>query len=877
MDPKPKILIVDDDASARTLIKVTLAKRDYEIIEATSGEETLEIFNNKEQSIDVMILDVRMPNMDGFEILAALKDDDKLENTKVLMVSGQTNTETKIRAFASGASDYVVKPFVLDELIARVNVLAKVKQSEKELQRQEEKYRTIFENSAVAIMVTDEQERIISWNSLAEDLMGMDRDDLYLKPIKSLYPEKEWERIRAQNIRHKGMEHHMETQVIKKNQEIIDVDISISVLKGPDGEVTGSIGVLSDITERKRMEEQIRLAEEKYRTIFENSAVAITVTDEQERIISWNNLAEDLMGMDRDDLYLKPIKSLYPEKEWERIRAQNIRRKGMEHHMETQVIKKNQEIIDVDISISVLKGPDGEVTGSIGVLSDITERKKAQEELERKEEYFRAIIEDSSDGIVVISSDGTFTYESPSMERILGIKPEDRIGHNLLELVHPDDMDKAAKGFSQLLKKPGAVLDVEIRVNHSDGSTHILEVNGKNLIDNPVVNGVVANFRDITERKAMENELRESEERLHSYLENSPDVICVINLEGIITYINGAAERVIGYTRNELIGKNFMEAGIVAPVDVQKPTQWMENREAERYVGATEMELIKKDGTHIFVEASSFPMLSTDESKPTEIISIIRDVTDRNTMEKQLLLAGRLAAVGELAAGVAHELNNPLTSIQGFSQFLARNADLDNSVKDDIEIIYQEAQRATKITANLLSFARKHEPEKKSMSINEAIEQSVELNAYRMKVNNVEIETELEPDLPSTLGDFHQLEQVFVNIMNNAEHAMTEAHGGGKIIIKSESINNIIRISFIDNGPGMSENDIKRVFDPFYTTKDVGKGTGLGLSICFGIIESHNGSLHAINNADQGATFIVELPITTEDQYIEEYNQGQIT
>ncbi|HTY45508.1 MAG TPA: PAS domain S-box protein, partial [Patescibacteria group bacterium] len=177
------------------------------------------------------------------------------------------------------------------ESVASLMDITERRQSETRLKAAEERYRTIFDNSAVAITVTDAQERIVSWNRFAEHLLGMNRDDFYLKKVNSLYPKDEWRKIRSYNIRRKGMQHHLETRIMKKNKEVIDVDISISVLKDGEGNITGSIGIIRDITERRQSETRLKAAEERYRTIFDNSAVAITVTDAQERIVSWNRFA----------------------------------------------------------------------------------------------------------------------------------------------------------------------------------------------------------------------------------------------------------------------------------------------------------------------------------------------------------------------------------------------------------------------------------------------------------------------------------------------------------------------------------------------------------------------------------------------------------
>ncbi len=181
-------------------------------------------------------------------------------------------------------------------------------------------------------------------------------------------------------------------------------------------------------------------------------------------------------------------------------------------------------------------------------------------------------------------------------------------------------------------------------------------------------------------------------------------------------------------------------------------------------------------------------------------------------------------------------------------------------------IVYRESQRAAKITQNLLSFARRHEPEKQLVSLNEVIEKTLELGAHRMKVNNIDVVVDFAADLPKTMADFFQMQQVFINIVNNAEQAMVEMHRRGRLVVKTQKVGNMIQISFADNGPGIPEENMKRIFDPFFTTKEVGKGTGLGLSICYGLVEAHGGRIYAKSKLGEGATFVVEIPIVSEGQ-----------
>jgi signal transduction histidine kinase len=232
-------------------------------------------------------------------------------------------------------------------------------------------------------------------------------------------------------------------------------------------------------------------------------------------------------------------------------------------------------------------------------------------------------------------------------------------------------------------------------------------------------------------------------------------------------------------------------------------------------------------------------------------------------MEEQLILTDRLASIGELSSGIAHELNNPLTSVIGFSQLLM-DSDVPANIKVDLGIVNSEAQRAAAIVKNLLTFARKHPPVKQLSQVNAVIEDVLRLRAYEQKVNNIEIENHLAPNLPEIMIDHFQMQQVFLNIMVNAEFAMLEAHHRGKLVVTTERIDGFIRTTFADDGQGITKENLKHIFDPFFTTKEVGKGTGLGLSICHGIVTEHGGLIYATSEIGRGATFVVELPLTNE-------------
>jgi signal transduction histidine kinase len=244
-------------------------------------------------------------------------------------------------------------------------------------------------------------------------------------------------------------------------------------------------------------------------------------------------------------------------------------------------------------------------------------------------------------------------------------------------------------------------------------------------------------------------------------------------------------------------------------------------------------------------------------------VACVRDITERKQMEQRLVITGRLASVGELASGVTHEINNPLTSVIGFSQLLLEK-DIGDDIKEDVKIIASEAQRAAGVVKNLLAFARNRGPARQMVSINDIIAKVLELRAYEQKVNNIRTETRFAADLPEVMADYFHLQQAFLNIIINAEYFMVEAHKRGTLTITTKRTGSLVSASFADDGPGIPEEDRGRLFDAFFTTKEVGKGTGLGLSICRGIVKEHGGRISVAGKPGEGATFSVELPVAAQ-------------
>lgn len=261
--------------------------------------------------------------------------------------------------------------------------------------------------------------------------------------------------------------------------------------------------------------------------------------------------------------------------------------------------------------------------------------------------------------------------------------------------------------------------------------------------------------------------------------------------------------------------------------------------------------------------------------EPNLLVRAIRYAIERKQAEErerqlqlQLNLSNRLASLGVMAAGVAHEINNPLASVIGFVQLLMQK-DIPENTREVVKIVNDNAQRVADIVKSLLTFAQQQKLDRTYINVNEIIQATLAMRTYPMEASNIRVTTQLAPGLPRIMADDGQLQLVFLNLILNAEKEMKSAHGGGNLLIKTETIDNTIRISFTDDGPGIAEANVVHLFDPFFTTREVGKGTGLGLSVCYGIITEHGGTIYVNSELGKGATFAVELPIVTEEKDME--------
>lgn len=554
-------------------------------------------------------------------------------------------------------------------------------------------------------------------------------------------------------------------------------------------------------------------------------------------------------------------------------------------------------------SNSTFTDPSGNELGTVHVLKDITERKRA-------EEKYRSLVSNVREGVFISTPQGRFLDFNDAFIGISGYgSREELLGTDIpLLYVNPSDRDRLKK----LLHDHGSVADFEFELKRKDGEIRTVMESSIAVKD---AGGNVTAYQgfllDITERKHAEQEIRRRNrelmvlnsiaqtltesmdlgDSLHRTLRQMAELF---SLDATSLYLfderGETLRRIAAVGHRSEFSRHFpptkmqpelmqhlkaVHATFLSVQGLPLPPIFREAQRKEQIVTAYVVILWSKDrvigglvvGSRAPREFSpaDINLLIAVGSQISSAIerTLLYDQTrqayeDLRRTQEQLLHSEKMAAVGQLISGVAHELNNPLTAILGYSQLLTSNGQLSQQGIEYSEKLYKQAQRTHRIVQNLLSFARQHKPERVPVRLNQILEDTLALRDYDLRMNHIRVHLELAGDIPETAADPHQLQQVFLNLVNNAVDAILEKSVEGDLWVKTWGAGDKLFVEFADSGPGVK--DPSRVFDPFYTTKPVGKGTGLGLSICYGIITEHGGVIRIKNDPPRGACFTIELP-----------------
>jgi len=496
---------------------------------------------------------------------------------------------------------------------------------------------------------------------------------------------------------------------------------------------------------------------------------------------------------------------------------------------------------------AIVKGD--EIVGASVLGRDVTEQRE-------KELRFTELFETLQEGVYFSTPEGHLLDANPALVGMLGYTRKDELLAVDPGALSPDSTEPV---LGRMVSDRGGLRTREVKLRRKDGTAATFLDSSRAVWDTA---GNIIRYQgtlvDVTEKRAMERQLLQQEEFRRRLLESFPDLILVVDLEERYTFVSSRVRDLLGYQPEALLGKRISELEDHSP---ELASLYHDVASSQQAFASTEYGARHSDGSWRTMRASASQLFDA-EAKLIGVIISVRDITTERKLEQQVVQSERLAAMGAMIGGVAHELNNPLTAILGVSELMQDKVTDESSLKQ-LGMLQQQARRAAEIVKDLTYFSRPPAPGKSGINLSEVVDRTLTLYAYSLRKNNITVDFLREPGLPYAQGDPQQLMQVFLNLIVNAEQAIREGRASGTLRIRLGKSANSVWASFQDDGTGIPPENLPLIFDPFYTTKRPGRGTGLGLSICKSVMKEHNGNVEAANAPGGGAVFTVTLPTAT--------------
>lgn len=510
--------------------------------------------------------------------------------------------------------------------------------------------------------------------------------------------------------------------------------------------------------------------------------------------------------------------------------------------------KNGTRILYYDCVINaIVKGDD--VAGASVLARDITGHRD-------KERRFTQLFESLQEGVYIATPEGKLLDVNPALVAMLGYESKDELFALPPNGLNANPESEPEPVLGRVGSQTGSTRTREVKLRKKDGRIAICVDTSTGVMDAGRIVRYQGTLVDVTEKRAMEKQLRRQEEFQRRLLESFPDLILVLDLKEHFTFVSARIQDLLGYGPEHFLGKTIEETQDSSPDLV---TLYSSVASGETALASKEYGAQHKDGTWRTMLGMASPLLDA-ENKPAGVIISVRDITVEKKLEQQIIQSERLAAMGQMIGGFAHELNNPLTSILGMAELL-QETEKEEGARKQLGVLHQQARRAAEIVQNLQFFARPPAPGRSQVNLNELIQRTVHLQAYPLRKSNITVDFLQEPSLPAIVADPNQLMQVFLNLLLNAEQAIRESREKGTIRVRLGRNTDGVWIVFQDDGPGIAADNLQHIFDPFFTTRRPGRGTGLGLSICKTVLREHRGNIEAANAPGGGAIFTITLPI----------------
>ena len=741
------------------------------------------------------------------------------------------------------------------------------------LNKSEARYLRILETAHEGVWILDRQDKTEFANQRMAEMLGLQPFALVgVHPYD--FVDSEWRQQAEKfltSVRN-GDGGAAEMKLRREDGSVLWSFVSASPVLDDQGRYNGALVLISDIGERKKAEDALRL----HATALNAAANAIVITDPKGTILWVNPAFTTLTGYELEDAVGENPRILksgehnpgFYKELWSTILE------GKAWHGEMVNRHKNGTAYSEEMTIAPVRSDNGTITHFIAIKQDVNARNHAREALRRSEELFRRLVEHSSDGKLLVDKNARIHYATESACRISGFERRELLGKSLFDFAYHEDQVTARQIFQHSLDAPGCTVEWSFRALHRDGSWRYLEGTCANHLQDSDVEAVVVNFRDSTARTMAEEALSRTEAKYREIFENVVIGIYQSTPEGRFLAMNRAFAATLGFDSPEAAIQQVPDIAQHLYADPARREEFRRALARDGVVRNFEYEVRRRDGRLMWLIENARAVFDR-EGKIRYYEGTVEDVTERKTLEMQLRQAQKLEAVGQLAGGVAHDFNNMLGVILGYSDIMQTQIAADQPAFKGTLEIQKAARRAAGLTRQLLAFSRKQILQPQVLNLNTLIEELSKM-LRRLIRDDVEFVVRAGEGLQKVKADPGQLEQVIMNLAVNARDAMPQ---GGQLLIETANVSvdedfaarhapmqpgQYVVLSVSDGGTGMDADTLSHIFEPFFTTKELGKGTGLGLSIVYGIVKQSGGYIWVDSKPGHGTTFRIYLPPTAE-------------
>jgi PAS domain S-box-containing protein len=736
-------------------------------------------------------------------------------------------------------------------------------------QESEIRFKELFEAFGEGILFVTPGGQLLDANPALVRILGYNnKEELQAINFRDVYVDPSARDAIIRELEVKGAVHDREILMRRKDGTQIHCLTSGFAMRDASGRAVRLQGTLTDITQRREMEKRLQQEQSFTRRMVAGFPDLIAVLDRDARFIYISDHVEKVLGW-QPTQYVGRVFG---------TRA-NPEDKAKLHEMFQRVVRGEESQGQVEFRSPHADGSwrdllltarpffddDGTISGLVTAARDITERKRMEEALRQSEERVRLMVDGVSDyAIFMLDPDGHVASWNRGAERIKGYRASEIIGKHFSVFYPPEDVanGKTERELKVAVAR-GQCEDEGWRVR-KDGSRFLANVVITALRDREgKLQGFSKITRDVTQRHEMERKLHQEQEFVRSLVECFPDLIVVLDTEGRFKFVSERVHDILGVSPEEYVGKPIGQR--IGPGDRSKLNKMFQNAiSGQKGQEQIEIRAQHADGTWKILRVLANPLFD-EKGTIIGMVSSGRDVTESKHLEQQLADKEKFAAMGQMMAGAAHELNNPLTAILGVSDLLRERA-AEDATRRQVDLILQQARRAAAIVQNLLAFSRPLAQGRTTLRLGEILNEALEAERPNLEKKSIRVKLMTPDDLPPVDGDRKLLMQVFLNILTNAEQSISPAREQGQLDISVTCAGDQIRVTFADDGPGIPEDIIGKIFDPFFTTKRPGGGSGLGLTISLAVIKEHGGTIEIESNPGNGAVIHVLLPAAAEIQ-----------